>query len=164
MIAFDKDEKILWEGKPLKRVWFPWIVKYFFISLLVAFFIFYAFRTWSWYVLFGAGVFWLISLIYAYALIGTHHYYITDQRVVFEGGILISKKHSMPFSKITDVEISKNIIEQACRISSAGIYSPGTGSDPRSRLKKPDILFEGIADPDVPRRILFENIMKQVRR
>jgi uncharacterized membrane protein YdbT with pleckstrin-like domain len=163
-MQFDSDEKVLWEGKPLKRVWFPWIIKYFFLFIFIAIFFSVGTRIWNWYVFFGCGMIWLISLIYAYALINTHHYYITNQRVIFEGGILISKKHTMPFSKITDVELSQNIIEQACKISSLKLFSPGTGSDPRSRFKKADVQFEGIPDPDTPRRILFENILKQVKR
>jgi uncharacterized membrane protein YdbT with pleckstrin-like domain len=53
----------------------------------------------------------VISIIYHKHLIKTISYVITNKRCIYSGGILRKVMHSVNFGKITDVEISQNILE-----------------------------------------------------
>lgn len=71
----------------------------------------------------------LISIIfYSVQLRKTYVYYVTDRRCVFCGGILRHRTRSVPYDKITDVEISRNIIERMLGLCSIRIFTPGTSS------------------------------------
>jgi putative membrane protein len=100
---------------------------------------------------FGAGgvvaaAFFVLATAYCCALVKTYAYYVTNRRCVFRGGILRRVEHSVPFHKVTDVEISQNILERALGISKLKIFTPGTGSS----QGKAEIRFVGLKDPDTP--------------
>jgi uncharacterized membrane protein YdbT with pleckstrin-like domain len=91
-----------------------------------------------------------LALLYHSYLRRTYIYYITNRRCVFRGGILRRVQHSVPYHKVTDVEMSQNIIERMLGISSLGIYTPGTGSMSQGGLRKPEIACIGLKDNETP--------------
>lgn len=95
-----------------------------------------------------------IIFLYHIALRKTYKYYITDQKIAFEGGILVKKWKNVPYHKVTDVVISQNIIEKLLGIFKFNIHTPGTG------LTTPEISFVGICDPEKPKRIVLEILQK----
>lgn len=94
------------------------------------------------------------SFIYAIVLRGTYRYYITSQRCVFVGGIVRYRERSIPYHKITDVELSMNLIERAMGMSSIRIFTPGTSSSRAFGLwfsgHAPELSFEGLSDSEEP--------------
>lgn len=103
-----------------------------------------------------AGLVYIIpAFIYCVYLRRTYVYTITNRRCFFRGGILRRVQHSVPFHKITDVEMSQNILERMLGISSLGIYTPGTGSvGPNSKCRTPEIAFVGLKDNETPAEII----------
>ena len=105
----------------------------------------------------SAGVFLVslaLSFFYAVILRSTYRYFITSQRCVFVGGIIRYRERSVPYHKITDVELSINIIERIIGMSSIRIFTPGTGSS-RSwgfwgTSQAPELCFEGLLDSEAP--------------
>ena len=96
-----------------------------------------------------------IVLIYCVYLRRTYVYTITNRRCIFRGGILRRVEHSVPFHKVTDVEMSQNIIERILGISSLGIFTPGTGSMGSScKGRRPEIAFIGLKDNETPAEII----------
>ena len=96
-----------------------------------------------------------IVLIYCVYLRRTYVYTITNRRCIFRGGILRRVEHSVPFHKVTDVEMSQNIIERILGISSLGIFTPGTGSMGAScKGRRPEIAFVGLKDNEAPAEII----------
>jgi uncharacterized membrane protein YdbT with pleckstrin-like domain len=92
-----------------------------------------------------------IAFVYCYFLKRTYVYAITSRRCIFSGGILRHVRHSVPYHKITDVEMSQNIIERMLGISSLGIYTPGTGSMSNGGSgRRPEIAFVGLKDNETP--------------
>ena len=93
---------------------------------------------------------WLLSFLYHRLVLRTVSYVITDKRCIYSGGILRKVTHSAPYSKITDVETSKNIIEQILGISTISLFTPGTASvNPRNyRRPIPELFFQGLVDAE----------------
>ncbi len=95
--------------------------------------------------------FLLLAMVYCEFLRRTYVYYITNQRCVFHGGIIRRVERSVHYHKVTDVEMSQNIIERILDISTLNIFTPGTssrGSD--SSFQKAEISFVGLKDNESP--------------
>lgn len=94
----------------------------------------------------------VLSCLYAYLLRGTFKYFVTNQRCIFVGGILRYRKRSIPYHKVTDVELSRNILEQLLGISSIRIFTPGTSSSFSFGMlgggQRPELNFEGLENAD----------------
>lgn len=167
MITFDKDEKVLFQAQPHPKLLVNW-----FFSKIVGFFIVLIFFLISFApLLFNTkirpsisalvygflGFFILlvvISFIYIIYLRKTYEYYITNQRVIFKGGLLFKTTRSVPFHKITDVEISQHILEQILGLYKLNIFTAGTGSF------KAEIIFSGLTDAKVPEQVLKDILKK----
>ena len=92
-----------------------------------------------------------LALLYCRCLRRTYVYYITNQRCVFHGGILRRVERSIPYHKVTDVEMSQNIIERILCISTLNIFTPGTSSrGSNSSFQKAEISFVGLKDNESP--------------
>jgi len=104
----------------------------------------------------------ILSLIYCSYLRRTYAYYVTNQRCVFSGGILRKVVRSIPYHKITDVEMSQNIIERVLGISSLKIFTPGTGSMRVSPFagQRAEISFVGLSDNETPAITINETLRK----
>ena len=70
-------------------------------------------------VIVGPG-FLMLAMIYCEFLRRTYVYYITNQRCVFHGGIIRRIERSVHYHKVTDVEMSQNIIERILIYSHPG--------------------------------------------
>jgi len=93
-----------------------------------------------------------LGMVYYIFLRRTYVYYITDKRCVFHGGILRRVERGVPYHKITDVEMSQNIIERILGISSLNIFTPGTGSVCPGSFggQRAEISFTGLRDNETP--------------
>ena len=91
-----------------------------------------------------------LALVYCRYLRRTYAYYITDQRCVFKGGIIRRVQHLIPYHKVTDIEMSQNIIERVLGISTLNIFTPGTSSRGDSSFQKAEISFVGLKDNESP--------------
>jgi len=114
----------------------------------------------SFFIVFGPV---LISFLYSVYLRRTFVYYITDKRCIFHGGILRRVTRSVPYHKITDVEMSQNIVERMLGISSLYIFTPGTASIRRSNVifsfergRGAELSFIGLIDNEAPARTINE--------
>ncbi len=88
--------------------------------------------------------------IYHVYLRRTYVYYVTNQRCIFHGGILRRVERSIPYHKITDVEMSQDIIERAIGISTLNLFTPGTASTGSSGGRGAEISFVGLSDNQTP--------------
>ncbi len=110
-----------------------------------------------------APILFIIGLIYCKYLRQTYVYSITNRRCVFQGGILRRVERSVPYHKITDVEMSQNIIERIFGISSLKIFTPGTGSMyPAFPFggQRAEISFVGLRDNETPAITINEILRK----
>jgi len=109
-----------------------------------------------------APVLLILGLIYCGYLRRTYIYYVTNQRCVFHGGILRRIERSVPYHKITDVEMSQNIIERILGISSLKIFTPGTASMKAFPFggERAEITFVGLKDNEPPARTINEILRK----
>lgn len=95
----------------------------------------------------------IFSSIYVFKLHATFEYFITDKRCVISGGILRKVERSVPYHKITDVEVSQHIVERILSISSLLIFTPGTASMSGSAFgsgQRAEITFEGLKNAEEP--------------
>lgn len=177
-LKLQKDEEVLLEAKPEGKVLVIWFFSKCLGTILIGGFL-------AWVTAFAFGIslskfeldrasigmiigvtvaavmaILVISLIYCVYLRRTYVYTITNRRCVFSGGILCRKVHSVPFHKITDVEMSQNIVERMLGISSLGIYTPGTGSMGTGTAagRKPEIAYVGLADCETPAETINERL------
>ena len=104
----------------------------------------------------------ILSLVYCHFLKKTYAYYVTSQRCVFHGGIIRRIERSVPYHKITDVEMSQNIVERILGISSLKIFTPGTGSMIFSPFggQRAEISFVGLKDNEAPSISINEILRK----
>jgi uncharacterized membrane protein YdbT with pleckstrin-like domain len=113
-------------------------------------------------ILLGLTLFILVLVYYEF-LRRTYVYYITNQRCVFHGGIIRRVERSVYYHKITDVEMSQNIIERLLGISTLNIFTPGTSSrGGNSSLQKAEISFVGLKDNESPAETI-NGILKKFR-
>ncbi len=99
-----------------------------------------------------APVILLLALTYCSFLRKTYVYYVTNQRCVFHGGLLRRIERSVPYHKVTDVEMRQNTVERVLGISTLKIFTPGTSSMQRSPLggQRAEISFAGLKDSETP--------------
>lgn len=83
------------------------------------------------------------SILYNMALRRTYRYWVTNMRCVFTGGILRRVERSIPFHKITDIEVSRNLLERILGITTLNLFTPGTASAHRA-----EISFPGLVEPE----------------
>lgn len=104
----------------------------------------------------------LLALIYCRVLRKTYVYYVTDQRCVFHGGILRRIERSVPYHKVTDVEMSQNIVERILDISTLKVFTPGTSSMQTSLFggQRAEISFDGLKDNETPASTINEILRK----
>ncbi len=113
-------------------------------------------------IIFGL-VFLMLALIYYEFLRQTYVYYITNHRCVFRGGIIRKVERSVHYHKITDVEMSRNIIEQILGISTLNIFTPGTSSrSSDSSFQKAELSFVGLKDNESPADTI-NGIIRKIR-
>ncbi len=177
-IALSDGETVLWEGAPAPAVLGVWLVtKALPFTATSAFLAFWAigFFGGMWAVSTGSGkdfnpfgliggallkvapLAFLLACGYCWRLRQTYHYFITNQRAVFVGGLLTQKRRSVHYHKITDVEVSRNIVEQGGGIASLRIFTAGgTGGYMTWPWggERAEITFPGLADPGTAEGIL----------
>ncbi len=100
----------------------------------------------------------ILGLVYCEFLRRTYAYFVTNKRCVFCGGILRRIEHSVPYHKVTDVEVSQNIIERFLGIWRLSIFTPGTGSSagPGYGPSQAEIIFVGLEDAHSPAHTISE--------
>ncbi len=104
-------------------------------------------------------------LVYCVYLRRTYVYYVTNQRCVFHGGILRRVERSVPYHKITDVEMSQNIVERILGMSRLNIFTPGTASSYGSYPgggQRAEISFVALRDSETPAHTINQ-ILRQYR-
>ena len=169
-------ENVLYEMTPARKILWVWSCsRCVLASIIGAFACFWAVGFFGGFALFGRDkgniviatasiaaavggvVFFIGAFAYSVFTRRTYRYYITDQRCVFTGGILIRIKHSIPYHKITDIEVSQNIIERAVGLSSVNIYTPSSSG---AQTKSPEIRFSGLKDSETPASLILSAIKK----
>jgi len=179
VFALQGGEQVLWEGRPEKRIYVMWLLtRVVLMSLVICGILAYltviacvvyaaahymkkpVFILVPSLLIFSAPVVLACALFYYRHLLETFHYIVTNQRCVFEGGIFVRRRRSVPFHKITDVEVNQNIIEQGLGIWSLKIFTPGTGSVGVPGFEKAEIVFCGLLDADKPASIIQDTLKK----
>ena len=115
-------------------------------------------------------LFLALPLIYCVFLRQTYVYLITNQRCVFQGGILRRTERSVPYHKITDVERKQNIVERILGISTLNIFTPGTASMPMNMSlsltslggQRAELSFVGLKNTNAPAASINE-IVRQFK-
>jgi len=178
-MKLQEGENILFEGKPEDRIFTMWIfTRVIPVCFVVAFIIVWAtlffggmlsaiignkqppFHLLPPLLIIGLPLAFIFATYYYKALKDTFHYYITNQRCVFEGGIFVKRSRNVPYHKITDVEVNQNIIEQFLGLYSLKVFTPGTGSVGVPGFEKAEIVFYGLKDAEGPAQIIQEMLKK----
>lgn len=177
--TLQEGEQVLWVGRPEKKIYVMWfftrvlvmsalisgIIAYLTVVACVIYAAAHHMKAPAFYpvpsvLVFVVPVVLVCALFYYRHLLRTFHYTVTDQRCVFEGGIFVRRRRSVPFHKITDVEINQNIIEQGLGIWSLKVFTPGTGSAGVPGFEKAEIVFCGLLDADKPASIIQDTLKK----
>lgn len=179
-LKLQEGEQILFEGKPEKNIFKMWIIT----KVIPA--CFYATFVTVWATLFLGGIVFcgikgqkeppfyllvplltflipttfILAMFYYKKLRETFQYYITNQRCIFEGGLMVRRKRSVPYHKITDVEVNQNIIDRILGIYSLKIFTAGTASLGMPGFERAEITFYGIKDAETPAQIIQETLKK----
>jgi uncharacterized membrane protein YdbT with pleckstrin-like domain len=96
------------------------------------------------------------SLVYFRALRRTYVYTVTDKRCILCGGLIVRVERSVPYHKVTDVQVSRNIVERLFGIGRLQVFTPGTAG------AVAEITFQGLGDPDPPAASI-NNILRRFR-
>ena len=181
-MALNDGEKILWQDKPnasLLGVWF--FTKVVCFVLVVTFLTFWCsgfiggmwaaathrkmnnpFMLAAQVLKFTVPFCALAALAYCVSLRQTYHYFVTNQRLVFIGGLLMKKRRSVHYHKVTDLEVSQNFLEQLLGIRSLKIFTAGTSSVGAWGLQRAEITFPGLKEADTAEQ-LINNVLKSYR-
>jgi len=160
-VYFQEGEKKLFEGYPQPAILVFWFFKALFMALffsmfLTQFVIFFiapfSFDVWLFTYLVLFIILLVVAFLYQIALRRSYHYYITNERVILEGGILLKKIKSVPYHKITDVSIYQNIIERMLGLSTLNVHTAGTG------MQMPEIRFFGLDEPEKTQAIIVNEL------
>ncbi len=164
-----EQDKILWSGKPSPRVIFSWlfgsawaVIMFFVFMIVVLFIIGLIFKSKTSALdalmrpMLYVAIFFFAMFIYRIIELPTFHYKITANGIHLVGGLLKKKQKYVPYKKITNVEVSQNLIEQILHISKLNFQTAGTGGQPI-----PEIVFEGLVNVETPKNIVYEHITKK---
>jgi len=160
-VYFQEGEKKLFESFPQPKILVFWFFKSLFIAFFITMFIMPFIVSVAKFDLSGGWYFsifllfiivTIIVFLYQVALRRSYHYYITNERVILEGGILLKKIKSVPYHKITDVSIFQNIIERMLGLSTVNVHTAGTG------VQIPEIRFFGLDQPEMPQSIIIKEL------
>ena len=159
-VYFQEGEQVLFKDFPRKAILVFWFFKALFTAVFIPFFITpFILMTFDslidnylilYLILFIPIL--IIALLYQISLVRSYTFYITNERVILEGGILLRKIKSVPYHKITDVSISQNIIERMLGISTLNVHTAGTG------MQIPEIRFVGLGEPEAPHSIIVNEL------
>lgn len=175
------EEKILWSEKPSKR-FIPYYSFLYFntsyskgvgsigFTFLIALWIFGFFyllintkvrESAGWSGLVGMGIVLALVLIpfviYNIFLRKSYQYTITTNGVKITAGIFRKVTNYVQFSRITDINISQNILEKIMRIYELHIQTGGL----QPFIKpKPEISFLAIEDPNTPKNLILQYIQQ----
>ncbi|MFH1621853.1 MAG: PH domain-containing protein [Candidatus Omnitrophota bacterium] len=181
-IRLREGEQILFEARPEKKIFVMWILtKVIPTCIFASFFIIWVTLLFGgiffcaikgnkeppFYLLLPLFIFFLplifmLATFYYKELRKTYRYVVTNQRCIFEGGIVVRRLRNVPYHKITDVEINQNIIERVLGIFSLKIFTPGTGAVGMPGFEKAEIVFYGLKDAESPAGII-QDILKQYK-
>ena len=174
-IALNDGEKILWQGRPEASVLGVWFfTKVIGTALIASFLTFWSLGVfggiWAAATNEGQGFNPLSSIgqalrivvplcalaafAYVVALRKTYQYFVTNQRLVFIGGLLMKKRRSVHYHKVTDVEVSQNFLEQLLGIRSLKIFTAGTSSMGGWGWERAEITFAGLKEADTAEQIV----------
>lgn len=186
MISLNEGEQVLWEGRPDKGVLLPWcltkLVGWMFMAVLLTFALVLMFAA-IWMEIVqeqqGANPFpmtgvalqlvtpvaLVVGIAYVWMLRRTYRYAITNHRCVLEGGVIIRRRRSVHYHKVTDVEVSQNPLERLLGLSSLKLYTAGTSSVGGfmpwgGTWERAEITFEGLRDPDEPERLINQALKR----
>ena len=112
------------------------------------------------------GVVFLAALVLAHFynvfLARTYVYQVTSNRFIFSGGIIRKTTHAVEHRRVTDVQLSKNLAEQALALSSVNLSTPGTvnGGPNAKNRSMPELRLEGLTNGET----VFEAISNCVRQ
>jgi len=159
-VNLQEGERTLYKDYPQKAILVLWFFRSLAIALFIPFFIvpFILMVNRSFmdnYLLTYLMIFIpILIIVFAYhiALRRSYTFYITNERVILEGGILLRKIKSVPYHKITDVSIVQNIIERMLGISSLHVHTAGTG------YQFPEIKFFSLANPEQSQFIIVKEL------
>lgn len=181
VLKFRDGENQLFETRPEKKIFNMWIItKVFPLSILTLVIINYVkLVLWVFFFALPSGrsnmsfpihlfedclplflCCFVLYFVYYRNLMKTFVYYITNQRCVFSGGIFVRRIRSVPFHKITDVEINQNFIEAIFGIYSLKVFTPGTGSTGARGFEKAEIVFSGLQNAEAPADIIQDMLKK----
>lgn len=107
----------------------------------------------------------VFAVMYHRHLVKTITYVITNQRCVYNGGILRRVMHSVNFGKITDVELSQDLIEQILSIRTLSLFTAGTASVNPRAMNRPiaELTFAGLESAEDESAYLIEAIRNASR-
>ena len=104
---------------------------------------------------------WLTAHVYNLFLARSYAYQVTSHRFIFTGGIIRRTTHAVEHRRVTDVQFSQNLAEQALSLSSVNLSTPGTvnGGPNAKNRSMPELRLEGLTDGEK----VFEVISTCVR-
>lgn len=169
-LLLNENEKVLWEASPTPNVYWVWLV-----TRCLPMFVFTAFagawlagaslgisavvydsqvpvRRLAEWPLWSGPLGYAAMAVYTIFLRQTFKYCVTNQRCVFTGGLLSHKKHFVSYDKITDVEVSQNVIEKLAGTYSLRIF---TAASPGASNASEMMRFEGLSNADEPAALIM---------
>lgn len=174
-LTLNDGEKILWQGKPEASVLGVWFfTKVINFTLVAAFITFWCFGFFGgmWatatnqeqgfnpFSTVGQALKLVVPLcalgafVYVGALRQTYRYFVTNQRLVFIGGLLVKKRRSVHYHKVTDVEVSQNFLEQLFGVRSLKIFTAGGSSFSGWGFERAEITFPGLRETSEAEQIV----------
>ena len=166
-------EQIYYEAKPTWKVVFNWLLGRWFLTVVICLILFFPmlyipdFNTLRDYIFNNTGLLLVVALIlllcisaYLFFLYQTYTYKITDKGISCSGGIIVREDKFVPFSKITDIKTSQNIIERVLGISTISIQTAGQ-TITQNGYSIPEIMLEGLEDAEKPKQLLYQFIGKK---
>jgi|GEM_PF-4966532 len=152
-----KKETNLWSAKPHE-------IRFLWLSIPRAlFWMFLVFLFFPWvpidavfYVIIGL-ILAVCAVIYSYFLWKTMKYFVTEDGIYLDWGILRKIKKFVPFYKITNYSETQGIIQQGLEIGTLNIQTAGTG-----QTNIPELMISDVSRTKI--EALIEIINKQIKK
>jgi len=158
------EDRVLYEGKPSKRLFWSWAIKATIIVIVCILFLVPILMAENnskmsmeavYFNLFFCLLIYCLILIFLKIQLNTYKYKITDKGVHFIGGFLTKREKFVPFYKITNVDILQTLVDQMFGVKRLGFQTAGQGAS-----NFPEITFQGLENADKPKEITLKMIEK----
>ncbi len=97
-------------------------------------------------------IIFILYAFYWFLLLRTYDYEVNSENVIFRGGLIERTTKNVPYNKITNIELTQNLLERPLGLWKLHVQTASTGN------LKAEIVYVGLTDPEHFKELILKRI------